>query len=130
VNAPKARLLWLLPLMMPVWVNVHGGFLIGFVLLGIYAVEAGWQWFAIRDDKLQDFLLKLRGGKRAQSLGVVGMVAGLITLVNPYGWKLHIHIYQYLTNRFLMDHIDEFQSPNFHRVAERCFAALLLVTFV
>jgi hypothetical protein len=122
--------LWLLPLVMLVWVNVHGGFLIGFVLLGIYAIGTAWQWFAIGDNKLEDFLQKLRAGKRARNLVVVAMVAALVTLANPYGWKLHIHIFQYLTNRFLMDHIDEFQSPNFHGVAQRCFAVLLLVTFV
>jgi hypothetical protein len=27
-----------------------------------------------------------------------------------------------------MDHVDEFQSPNFHGVAQKCFAILLLVT--
>ncbi len=27
-----------------------------------------------------------------------------------------------------MDHIDEFQSPNFHEVAQKCFLALLLIT--
>jgi hypothetical protein len=34
----------------------------------------------------------------------------------------------YLTNRFLMDHIDEFQSPNFHGIAQKCFLVLLLIT--
>jgi hypothetical protein len=29
-----------------------------------------------------------------------------------------------------MDHIDEFQSPNFHGVAQKCFAILLLLTIV
>jgi hypothetical protein len=29
-----------------------------------------------------------------------------------------------------MDHIDEFQSPNFHGVAQKCFAGLLLLTLV
>jgi hypothetical protein len=28
-----------------------------------------------------------------------------------------------------MDHIEEFQSPNFHQLAPRCFLALLLLTF-
>jgi hypothetical protein len=27
-----------------------------------------------------------------------------------------------------MDHIDEFQSPNFHGLAQKCFLALLLIT--
>ena len=49
---------------------------------------------------------------------------------HAHGFRLHVHIYRYLTNRFLMDHIDEFQSPNFHYVAQKCFAALLLLTLV
>ena len=61
---------------------------------------------------------------------IVGVIAVLTTLANPYGWKLHSHIYHYLSNRFLMDHIDEFQSPNFHGVAQRCFAGLILIAFV
>jgi hypothetical protein len=48
--------------------------------------------------------------------------------MNPYGWKLYSHIFHYLSNRFLMDHIEEFQSPNFHGIAQRCFLALLLIT--
>jgi hypothetical protein len=43
---------------------------------------------------------------------------------------LHVHIYRYLSDRFLMDHIDEFQSPNFHGVAQKCFAVLLLLTLL
>jgi hypothetical protein len=50
------------------------------------------------------------------------------SFVNPYGWRLHAHIYSYLTNRFLMDHIEEFQSPNFHGVAQKCFLLLLVLS--
>ena len=60
----------------------------------------------------------------------VGLLSAVATLGNPYGFKLHIHIYRYLSNRFLMDHIDEFQSPNFHYVAQKCFAGILLLTLV
>ena len=37
----RERWLWALPLLMLVWVNVHGGFLVGFVLLGIFLVGSG-----------------------------------------------------------------------------------------
>jgi hypothetical protein len=126
----KRRLLWLLPLLMLVWVNVHGGFLVAFVLLGIYGPSAAWEWFRLREGKLDELLLKLQARRRARTLGLVCILAALATLANPYGWSLHAHIYRYLSSRFLMDHIDEFQSPNFHGVAQRCFAALLLIALV
>ncbi len=121
---------WMLPLLMLVWVNVHGGFLIGFVLLAIFWVSATWQWLSLGENKLDEFLAKLHAGKRAFTLAAVGVLSLAATLANPYGWRLHVHVYQYLSNRFLMDHIDEFRSPNFHGVAERCFAVLLLITLV
>ena len=52
------------------------------------------------------------------------------SLINPYGYELHVHVYRYLTSRWLMNHIDEFLSPNFHGVAQQCFVAILLITIV
>ncbi len=122
--------IWMLPLLMAVWVNVHGGFLLGFVLLGIYWLSAVWQWLRHRGDRFEDALENIRAGKRARDLALIGMLSTLATFVNPYGWRLHVHIYRYLSNRFLMDHIDEFQSPNFHLVAQKCFAVVLMLTLV
>ena len=124
------RRLWFLPLLTLVWVNVHGGFLIGFVLLAIYWLSAVWYAVTLREDKFDEFLAKLRWRTQARRLAGVGFAAGVASLVNPYGWNLHAHIYGYLSNRFLMEHIDEFQSPNFHGVAERCFALLILAAIV
>jgi hypothetical protein len=126
----SARLLWLLPALMLLWVNVHGGWLIGFGLLAVYWVSALRTWLWTGEDRLESVLLRLRAAHRARELAWVSIAAVAATLVNPYGWNLHRHIYHYLSNRFLMDHIDEFQSPNFHGVAQRCFAALMLIAFV
>jgi hypothetical protein len=126
----RAWTLWLLPWLMLVWVNVHGGFLVGFVLLAIYWIGAVWQWFRLKEERFDDALQKIWLGRRIRLLTLTGIVSAAVTLVNPYGYKLHVHIYRYLSNRFLMDHIDEFQSPNFHYVAQKCFAALLLLTLV
>jgi hypothetical protein len=128
--ARSRRRLWLLPLLTLVWVNVHGGFLIGFVLLAIYWLSAVWYAVTLREDKFDEFLAKLRWRTQARRLAGVGFAAGVASLVNPYGWNLYAHIYGYLSNRFLMEHIDEFQSPNFHGVAERCFALLMLAAIV
>src|SRR5262249_41896050 len=126
----RGYLLWLLPLIILFWVNIHGGFLVGFVLLGIYWLGAVWTWCCGRDDRFDDFLLRVKAARQAKMLTLVGLTAAAATLFNPYGWSMHVHIYQYLSNRFLIDHIDEFRSPNFHGVAERCFVVLLLIAFV
>ncbi|HEY4904468.1 MAG TPA: hypothetical protein VIH89_13425 [Candidatus Sulfotelmatobacter sp.] len=126
----RNRLLWFLPLLMLVWVNVHGGFLVAFALLAIYWLSAAYTWFALPETRWEDAMIKLRARKRTMQLFLAGGLTVLATFCNPYGWRLYAHIYLYLTNRFLIDHIDEFQSPNFHGAAERCFAALMLIALV
>ena len=122
------RRLSALPLLMLVWVNVHGGFLFGLVLLVIFLVGAAWSWFQTKEGRIEEMLQKIAAGKRVRRLTWVGLLSVAASLVNPYWWKLYAHVYSYLSNRFLMDHIDEFQSPNFHGVAQRCFLLLLLIS--
>ena len=114
------RLLWL-PVIMLLWANLHGGFLLGIALCGIYLIAGLIRYFSDKEDRQKI-------GPGLKRLAVASLFSLLATFVNPYGYKLHVHIYQYLSNRFLMNHIDEFLSPNFHGVAQQCFAALLLIT--
>jgi hypothetical protein len=122
------RWLWALPLLMLVWVNVHGAFLVGFVLLGIFFLGATWIWFRARQNRIEELLQNIAARKRARNLAAVGLLSMAASMINPYGWKLYWHVYHYLSNRFLMDHIDEFQSPNFHGILQKCFLVLLLIT--
>jgi hypothetical protein len=127
-GAHGRKLLWLLPLTMLLWVNLHAGFLIGFPLLAIYWIGATWQWLQPASGSFDDALLKIRARRRVKLLTFAGIFSFAATFANPYGFDLYIHIYRYLSNRFLMNHIDEFQSPNFHLIAQECFAGLLLLT--
>jgi hypothetical protein len=118
------RLAWL-PLSMLFWVNLHGGFLVGFALLGIYFVGnllPAWTRSTVAE--------RAAALARARIIAIAGVVCAVITLANPYGYQLHVHIYRYLTDRFLMDHIDEFLSPNFHGLPQRAFALLVLLAVV
>jgi len=119
--AKDRRLSWL-PVLMLFWVNLHGGFVTGFLLLGLYLAAT-----CIRYAAVQERGKRHAAERRLQRLGSITLLSLLATFVNPYGYKLHLHIYEYLTNRFLMSHIDEFRSPDFHGVAPQCFAVLLVI---
>jgi hypothetical protein len=118
------RLVWL-PATMLAWVNLHGGFLVGLALLGIYFVGSAVPAWSARN-----VAEKAAACVRAKAIAITGVVCALFTLANPYGYQLHVHIYRYLSDRFLMDHIDEFLSPNFHGMAQKCFAVLVLLAVV
>jgi hypothetical protein len=124
----SSRWLWLLPVSMLLWVNVHGGFLLGFVLIAIFWCGSMWIWLSSSESRIEESLRKIAAGKRVGSLASVGLLSALASFVNPHGWKLHAHVFSYLSNRFLIDRIDEFQSPNFHGIAQKSFLALLLVS--
>lgn len=123
--AASQRRLWYLPALMLLWVNVHGGFVLGFALLGLYLLSAAIRYYRSRDGEESRSL-----AQRSKTLGMVTVASLAASLINPYGYELHVHVYRYLTSRWLMNHIDEFLSPNFHGVAQQCFVAILLITIV
>jgi hypothetical protein len=129
----KRRLFWL-PVLMLLWANVHGGFLLGFALLSLYLAGGAIEYFTRPPVGTQPVASPAESrqtiANRLKHLFTITVLALLAGLVNPYGYKLYVHVYQYLTNSFLMNHIDEFLSPNFHGVAQQCFAALLLITIL
>jgi len=127
----QARRLFWLPMLTVLWANLHGGFVLGFVLLGIYVIAGALRY--IREFRSTWPLETLEATKTSRWLKTLFVVLVLClgaSFVNPYGYKLHVHIYGYLTDRFLLNHIDEFRSPNFHAIAQQCFGALLLITLI
>jgi hypothetical protein len=98
--AGRQARLWLLPLLMIPWVNLHGGFLAGIgavgLALGLRALQAGtWQ---------------LRPLGRAL-LPLVMTAAGclLATLLNPLGWRLWPYLATELSCDFNRRFIEEWQ---------------------
>jgi hypothetical protein len=124
-ESADGRQLWYLPALMLLWVNLHGGFVLGFVLLGLYLLSGTIRYFRCREGATQQQI-----GRRLRKLGIVTLVSLVASLVNPFGYELHLHVYRYLSSRWLMNHIDEFLSPDFHGVAQQCFVAILLITIM
>ena len=92
----NSRFLWVLPALAALWANMHGSFLLGPAILFIYALG---EWIAQHS---------------ARRFLTVSLLSLISTLINPYGWRLHEHVFTYLQSDYLMDHIQEFGSFNFH----------------
>ncbi|MGA7293615.1 MAG: hypothetical protein WBW85_13840 [Terriglobales bacterium] len=122
---PPRWIPWFFPASMLLWVNLHGGWIFGMALLGIYALAS-----FIESLRAHDALAAIRASQRARAMTVAWAAAGLATLVNPYGWRLHEHIYHYLGDRYLMNHISEFLSPDFHDWPQRCFLIILMLLLI
>jgi hypothetical protein len=129
-----SRRVWLLAPLVVVWVNTHGGFALLLVTLAIYAVGSGaeqlWAAWDGRDQarsvgRANEPWLRLPPALRRYGALFVVCCSG--TLVNPYGWELHQHIGGYLQSDFILNNIQEFQSPNFRGESMRVFEVLLLL---
>jgi hypothetical protein len=124
-GSPPRWIPWFFPASMLLWVNLHGGWLFGIALLGIYTL-AGF----VESAHAQDAFAAIRAAHRARAMAAAWMASAVATLVNPFGWGLHAHIYRYLGDRYLMNRIDEFRSPDFHGWAQRCFAVILVLVLI
>ncbi len=105
------------------WTNLHGGFLLAFILIGV-EIAATILRAAV-----------LEPGARRPALARAGaLLAGLAAFVlasgiNPYGFGLHRHLLGFLANPYLTQASDEWMSPDFHLPVDRVYLAFALGTF-
>jgi len=109
------RRLWWLPLLMILWVNSHGGFIVGFLLWGVYFVDAiiRWKTGILNADSMKSLLM-------TGCLMIVGVC------INPAGVGMLAYPFKTVQIRTLQGFIQEWQSPNFHDLSVQPFAWLIL----
>jgi len=122
VQDGRTRLLWWLPFLMVLWTNIHGGWIAGFLLILPYAAGELTAFAIERAPELRRrALLRARG----YSLCAAGCL--LATFVNPYTYRLHLHIIGFFTEAYHLDNINEFLSLSFHHPASRYFEVMLFL---
>ncbi len=121
----RTKLLWWLPPLTLLWTNLHGGFFVVFLVLACY-IAADLVNAAIEpeDERRREFL------RASKPWLATAAACAAATFANPYGWKLHQHIYQYVTDTYQLQHITEFQSMNFHSPVVVYFEPLMAAAFL
>ena len=62
--------------------------------------------------------------------GALAAACSAASLINPYGYHLHVHVAQYLRSDWIRNTIQEFQSPTFRSENLLQFEALMLIGLV
>ncbi len=108
----RGRLVWIAVPLTALWANLHAGFAAWVATLGLLAFYS-----AVR-----------REFPAVRRYGALTLACLAASLVNPYGVRLHEHIARYLNSPWILNHVQEFQSPQIRSEGAIVFAALLIVT--
>jgi hypothetical protein len=106
-DGQSRRLWWIIPIMV-LWVNLHGGYVVGLGLIGLYLISL------ILDGKW----------RLAPRLGLVLLAAMAAVPLNPNGFRMFTYPFETLSLAATA-FIDEWASPDFHKLMFLPLALLL-----
>ncbi len=117
----RRRLVWLVPLTL-LWANMHGSFVVGPILVGVYL--AG---------DIAERVLHGGTGRSVDANGTAWLAGVLVAClaviaVNPYGLELYVYPFQTVASPTIQTLIQEWQPPDFSSSAIWPFLAFLLLT--
>ncbi|HEX9838768.1 MAG TPA: hypothetical protein VGA72_05450 [Anaerolineales bacterium] len=120
IGEGKQRAGWPLPLVMLLWVNLHGMFVIGIFIWGVYLAgdfldHPSRTWFS---------------SAKARTLMIGGALSLVTTLFSPSGPHIWTAITSLGSNTYITSKIPEYQSANFHLPETWPFIIILLLVFV
>jgi hypothetical protein len=116
---------WCLVPLFVLWANVHGSWLIGMVLFGVFCacglLNGNWgrivatRWTA----------------PQMKKLAVVGCLSVTGLFLNPYGYHLVFYPFNFAFQQKLnVSHVDEWMSLDFHTLRGKILFAILAATIV
>lgn len=112
---------WLiaLPVLMTFWVNIHGSFIVGLVLVGVYFTGELLQYLFKKENALTLPELGFLGG--------TGVLSGLACLVNPRFLGIFWYVINMMTDKSSQELVGEWQSPTPEDYTGIIFFASILI---
>jgi hypothetical protein len=114
---------WIVVPLFVVWANVHPGFVAGIVILAAHTAGDLANALTAPEPGLRtDLLARFR---RSLLLTVACVLA---PLVNPYGYRLYVHMYSFLSDSYALNHISEYRVVDFRTGPGRMFELMLFLS--
>jgi len=116
----KIDRLWLIPILMGIWGNLHAGFSIGFIFMG--GMIAGEILGNIFNPKGETVI----GWRGVRKLILIALLSAAALVINPYGLQMLSVPFQTVSIGALRAYIQEWNSPNFQGRETWAFVGLLI----
>lgn len=113
--------LWIFPVVMFFWSNLHGEFIAGMLVLFAYTV--GWTLEYVFDRSRTD-------PRIGQRLWMAFFLSAIACLLNPSGLEPWLTILGVVNNEYLMSRMSEGNSPNFQKPEMQVLFSLLAGSIV
>jgi hypothetical protein len=104
----RPHLLWWLPLLTILWVNLHAGYALGIGLIALFLAGT------VLDVALGSEIWAASVA-RVKQLSVVLVVSVAAVPLNPNGFRMYVYPWQTLSSAAMQQYIQEWASPNFHQ---------------
>lgn len=118
----RSRAINFFPLVMVLWANLHGGWVIGFAWLGVALVAEllGWAW---NQDNPAHWM-------HVRRLAIIAIASAVAVAATPHFLSLYPYPFQTQGSEAQQRLIVEWASPNFHNVELRPFEAMIFLVVI
>jgi hypothetical protein len=126
----RANRLWLLPLLMTLWVNIHGTFVLGLVLIGLTFVGELLQGRMTNDERRTVHAPFRPSSFVLRPLVLWGALTGLAVLLNPRGFGVIGYVRGLLGSSAVTTLVTEWAPPTPRDLGGALFFIFVLVCIV
>lgn len=129
-DTDNIKLIRWLPLVMLLWVNLHGGFGVAFIIIATFLFAEFIKIILLAKTKIKKDRDKILSIKQIKNISIFTGISFLATLINPSGWKVYLEIYQTFSDREILNSISEWISVSLYHPASYNFAILAVIILV
>ena len=113
---------WIAIPLFVLWANVHPAFAAGLVILAAYTAGELVNALTVSNPALRpEFLARFR------RYVLLTAACALAPLANPYGYRLYLHMYSFLSDSYALHHVGEYMVVDFRTPPGRMFEAMILL---
>jgi hypothetical protein len=105
----KQRRIWILPVLMILWVNLHGAFILGLALIAMILVCEGVRAFFVDGEGTLTH-------RQLYTLGIILALCIVGTMVNPEGYKVYDYVRTVASDPSSRQFVSEWQPPTVNKI--------------